>query len=244
MLINIEEIRNIEVLSKTEDFEKRGGELLFRLFRISENYEGVKPIDKYECHLVVARQTIERINYEMNYHWNRVSTKGNRYSMPVYKIDFDTLDKSGVEVSLEEFLGPYYDLELKRPFIKGRKSNETINSFFYYDEAEIVENKKMINDRIRDFEKRFPQNNGNFVYAFMNPPYSISTGNTIRERGEYLIEFMNYFFSDFHNIEIMKWSTDCSQFFDAGKEWWGTFFWTIYNPKKDWYIGVCGSSTD
>ncbi|WP_343784001.1 hypothetical protein [Wandonia haliotis] len=42
----------------------------------------------------------------------------------------------------------------------------------------------------------------------------------------------------------MKWSTNCSPFFNAGKEWWGTFFWTIYNPEKNWYIGICGSETD
>jgi hypothetical protein len=62
MLINIEEIGDKEVLLKTEDFEKRGGQLLFRLFRILENYEGSKPANRYDCHLVVARQTIERPN--------------------------------------------------------------------------------------------------------------------------------------------------------------------------------------
>ena len=70
MLINIEEIKESEIISRITDFEKKGGRLLFRLFRIKENYEGKVPEEKYERHLVVARQTIEIVNFESNYHLN------------------------------------------------------------------------------------------------------------------------------------------------------------------------------
>ncbi|MFN7119176.1 MAG: hypothetical protein ACK4TA_20425 [Saprospiraceae bacterium] len=124
------------------------------------------------------------------------------------------------------------------------KGNETSNSYFYFDQEEDVINKVDLNQKIRAFKSKYPNRNGDFVHAFMEPPYPILTGKTIREKGEYLIEFMNFFFSDKKKIEIIKWSTDCSPFFDVGKEWWGAFFWTIYNPEKDWYIGICGSETD
>ena len=243
MFINIEEIRDKEIVSKTEDFETKGGGLIFRFFRIAENYSGKMPTDKYDCHLVVARQIMERINFEMNFHWNRAATKGNRKSLPIYQTNFDMLDDSGVEIKLKEFLGPYYDLERDKPIVRGVKGNDTCNSYFYFDEDEEVKIKIDIQSIINDYQKKFSYSNG-FVYAFMEPPYSIATGKTIKEKGEYLIEFINYFFSNLNQIEIMKWSTDCSPFFDSGKEWWGTYFWTVYNPKKDWYIGICGSETD
>ena len=244
MLINIEEIRTEEVQSKTEDFEKKGGGLLFPIFRILENHEGLKPTDKYTCHLVVARQTLERINFDMNYLWNRGAEKGNRKSLPMYQTNFEELDNSGIELGLEEFLGPFYDLKLDKPFVRGMISNETLNSYFYFDTEETVSNKIDINKKVREFHSRYPNENGNFVRAFMEPPYSIKTGKTIKEKGAYLIDFVNFLFSDLMKIEIMKWSTDCSPFFDAGKEWWGAFFWTVYNPEKDWYLGICGSETD
>jgi len=244
MLINIEEIKDEKVISKTTDFEKKGGGLLFRIFQIGENYEGKVPEDKYERHLVVARQTIEIVNFESNYHLNRACSKGNRTSLPVLRTDYDELDQSGVEIGLEEFLGPFYDFELRKPFVRGLIDNNTINSYFYFDQEETVDNKVEINERVKDYESKFPNRNGNFVNAFMEPPYSMQTGKTIKEKGEYLIDFLNYFFSDFDELEIMKWSTDCSEFFNAGKEWWGTYFWTVYNPTKEWYVGICGSETD
>ncbi|MEH0158430.1 hypothetical protein V6R21_30535 [Limibacter armeniacum] len=244
MLVNILEIRNDKVQSRTEDFENKGGELLFHVFRISENYKGIKPTDKYECHLIVARQTMERVNFDMNYHWNRCASKGNRKSLPEFRTNFEELDNSGISIGLEEFLGAFYDLEQGKPFVRGKKGNDTRNSYFYFDTEEAVVNKIDMKKRIQEFNLKYPNRNGNFVYAFMEPPYSIQTGKTIKEKGEYLIDFMNFIFTDMTKIEIMKWGTDCSPYFDAGKEWWGTFFWTVYNPEKDWYIGICGSSTD
>ena len=244
MLINIQEIRSEEVLKRTADFEMKGGALHFRIFRISENHVGVKPTDQYDCHLIVARQTMERINFDMNYHWNRCASKGNRKSFPIYQTNFDELDNSGLIIGLEEFLGPLFDLEHEKPLVRGIKDKDTINSYFYYNTEEQVENKIDINCRIKEFNLKHPNQNGNFIYAFMEPPYSIHTGKTIKEQGEYLINFMKFVFTNLTKIEIMKWSTDCSPYFDAGKDWWGTFFWTVYNPEKDWYIGICGSSTD
>lgn len=244
MLINIQEIRTEEVQSKTEDFEKKGGSLLFHVFQILENHEKFKPTDKYTCHLVVARQTLERINFDMNYLWNRSAEKANRKSLPMYQTNFEELDNSGIELGLEEFLGPFYDSDLHKPFVRGMKGNETLNSYFYFDSEEEVSNKIDMNKRVQEFILRYPDENGDFVRAFMEPPYTIKTGKTIKERGEYFIDFVNFLFSDLSKIEIMKWSTDCSSFFDAGKEWWGSFFWTVYNPEKDWYVGICGSETD
>lgn len=194
MLINIQEIRTEEVHSKAEDFEKKGGGLLFHVFQILENHEKFKPTDKYTCHLVVARQTLERINFDMNYLWNRSAEKANRKSLPMYQTNFEELDNSGIELGLEEFLGPFYDSDLHKPFVRGMKGNETLNSYFYFDSEEEVSNKIDMNKRVQEFILRYPDGNGDFVRAFMEPPYTIKTGKTIKERGEYFIDFVNFLF--------------------------------------------------
>lgn len=43
---------------------------------------------------------------------------------------------------------------------------------------------------------------------------------------------------------IYSWSDDWSNFFDAGKEWWGTFYWTVYNKKNTSIIILGASATD
>lgn len=46
------------------------------------------------------------------------------------------------------------------------------------------------------------------------------------------------------NLEIYSWNDDWSNYFDSGKEYWGTFYWTIYNKEKGIYIVIGGSETD
>lgn len=80
--------------------------------------------------------------------------------------------------------------------------------------------------------------------AFFNPPYGLR--GTLEEQ---IIEFneINYLiFSPINdkNLKIYKWPDNWSNYFDAGKEWWGTFFWTIYNKEKNIFIVLGGSTTD
>jgi hypothetical protein len=46
------------------------------------------------------------------------------------------------------------------------------------------------------------------------------------------------------SLEIFSWSTECSNYFDAGKEWWGAHFWTVHNPVMNRIVGIMASSTD
>ena len=225
MFICIKEVKSKVISERTEDFYCKGGCLNFLVWQTEKLNEQKMLNNKYQIHLSVAQQTIQKLD-------------------PFSRLNFKDLDKSGVEVELAEFLGPHYDLQFNKPLIRGIISNETLNSYFYFDEDEISKNKIDFQLFLDKYNASYSWLNGYFIYAFMEPPYTMNIGTTIRQRGEYLLDFINYFFSDMDNIEIMKWSTDCSSFFDAGKEWWGTFYWTVYNPEKDWYIGICGSTTD
>ena len=46
------------------------------------------------------------------------------------------------------------------------------------------------------------------------------------------------------DTEIYQWSTDWSNYFDFGKEWWGAFLWTVRNNEQDTYVGVAASTSD
>lgn len=64
------------------------------------------------------------------------------------------------------------------------------------------------------------------------------------EKGNFFLDFCRLLFTDISQIEVYKWSTDSSNYFDEGKKWWGSFFWTVYNPCRYWYIGIIASTTD
>jgi hypothetical protein len=44
--------------------------------------------------------------------------------------------------------------------------------------------------------------------------------------------------------EIFSWSTDWSNYFEAGREWWGAFYWTIRPAGARRFAVVGASSTD
>lgn len=82
-----------------------------------------------------------------------------------------------------------------------------------------------------------------FVYAFLKPPYALRLNES--EQGNYCLDLgMQLFGEDLDQLEVYSWNTDCSDYFDDGHEWWGAFFWTVYCPQRNIYIGITGSATD
>ena len=104
--------------------------------------------------------------------------------------------------------------------------------------------------------------NHGLAYALLNPPYGLqNTGiegklNTLKylkSKQEVFTKLLTEFLTKMLDIQdiqkadkmiIYKWSDDWSNYFDAGKEWWGTYCWTIYNPYNNIITVITGSSTD
>ncbi len=242
-MVNIQEIQEKELSDRIIDHEKKGGALRICVFKISENYLGELP-DEYLAHLVTARQTLEKQNYEWNFHLNKVAGKGQYRNFKFATIDYEKLDSSGQKIDLIHFLGPHFDIEKHKPIVRGQLGNETLNSYFYYDTEESPVNKVDMNKLDADFRKLYTENKGWFICTLMEPPYNMRLRKEILKRGEYVLDFLEYFFGDLSKLIIYSWNTDCSVVFDAGKEWWGSYFWTVYNPTKQWYIGIIASETD
>ena len=228
-----------QLIDKIEEFEKSGGCIQFKVFDIENTG------NSYQAHLEVAKRTLIEISNDLEVYIQRVAKeldtdRGMYFKQKNY---FDKLENSGVHISIREFLGPQFDLSENKPLIKGVK--KLYNSYFYYDTDEDVEYAIDFNKRYKQFEFQETDGvSGAFCGAFLEPPHSIRIGESIFEHGKYFLDFCSLLFSDITKIEIYKWSVDSSDFFEAGKEWWGAHFWTVYNPIKNIYIGAVASTTD
>ena len=78
-----------------------------------------------------------------------------------------------------------------------------------------------------------------FAFALMEPPHGIKNPR------ECFLEFKRVVFSDFPDeMTVYAWETDGPSYFDAGREFWGTFFWTVQVSSKDPIMAIFGSTTD
>jgi hypothetical protein len=98
------------------------------------------------------------------------------------------------------------------------------------------------------------------VHALLEPPYSLRLPIEVEQEdaGYYKLKMAEYtkiyrlFIKDFlllseqakDKVTIYRWSDEWSNYFDAGKEWWGTFYWTIYNSETNTIIVIGASATD
>ena len=79
--------------------------------------------------------------------------------------------------------------------------------------------------------------------AFFQPPYPLRGTEQEHEQLFAHIGFL-LFGPDPRACEIFSWGTDWSNYFDAGKEWWGAFFWTLRQPEADVFTVIGASTTD
>ena len=45
-------------------------------------------------------------------------------------------------------------------------------------------------------------------------------------------------------LEVYEWTTDWSNLFDDGHEWWGAACWSVYDKRLDRYVVMLASETD
>ena len=225
-------------IEKYKAYERAGGIIYFRIFQLDTEQEDTP----YQKHLAVAQQTLISVAEEINTHLDRMAAKLKKNRREFFTMDYDlaVLKDSGKEISVQDFMGWQYEEVSGRVKILSynllNRKTKGYDLFFYHNEKEVIENALTIDQE--DKEKI------GFVYAFLDPPHSFMCGKTIFEKGNFFLDFCRLLFTDISQIEVYKWSTDSSNYFDEGKDWWGSFFWTVYNPCRDWYIGIIASETD
>ncbi|MBR0406029.1 MAG: hypothetical protein IJI68_12655 [Eggerthellaceae bacterium] len=78
-----------------------------------------------------------------------------------------------------------------------------------------------------------------YWYAFLEPPqWSDHTPDDFRHVNGVL------FPEGADALEVFEWTTDWSNYFDAGHEWWGTACWSIYDKCLDRFVVLLASATD
>ncbi len=90
-----------------------------------------------------------------------------------------------------------------------------------------------------------------YWYAFLEPPHGtgpvLEDGKLVRKAyGPEDFELVNraLFPEGTDMLEVYDWTTDWSNYFDAGREWWGTMCYSIYDQKMERYSVIVASSTD
>lgn len=102
--------------------------------------------------------------------------------------------------------------------------------------------------------------NISLAYALLEPPYGLKLKiEATRGTPEYneiktkkYTEIYRMFLNDFilfseYNKEdfvIYSWSDDWSNFFEPGREWWGNYYYTVYNKRNNTVIVLGASESD
>ena len=79
----------------------------------------------------------------------------------------------------------------------------------------------------------------NYRRAFLDPPYPNGYSDADFDRVNAAL-----FPAGTDGLEIFEWTTDWSEYFDEGHEWWGALCLTVYDKKLDRFAVIMASATD
>jgi len=78
-----------------------------------------------------------------------------------------------------------------------------------------------------------------YWYAFSEPPHGTRYGPD-EFRGVNAVLFPK----GTDELEVYEWTTDWSNYFEDGHEWWGTACWSIYDRRMNRYAVILAEATD
>ena len=89
------------------------------------------------------------------------------------------------------------------------------------------------------FAQARPDGPMNYRKAMLYPPHGCSAGDLGFDRINRAL-----FPKGTGGLEVCGWSTDWSDWFDDGREWWGTLCLTVYDKNLDRFVVIAASATD
>lgn len=189
-------------------------------------------------HRAVALATLECVKEHYNAWWDRVvalsrSGKRPRWSLPRMEVDPDALGE-GESIDKAGFLGCGIDLVGRRLLVRGRTTAH-LNHMFWSGDREAPENCVP-----------FPldgQWRATLSHAFLDPPYPLS--GTSNEQSAAFFTWLDMLFDGLQgDCVIFRWSDASSNYFEEGRDWWGTYFWTVHAAGTDRIVGLVASTSD
>ena len=145
----------------------------------------------------------------------------------------------GHEIGLPEFLGRYFPYlcecyDLQEPRVKEAFMNGYAE---FLPLIEILPPDNCYGPEVLGFDNR------GYAYAFATDPSSLKLSDA--ELATLFFTVAEELLFGFHcPLTIFQWSSNCSNYFDAGHEWWGSFFWTVEPEGADYIVSIVASSTD
>lgn len=233
----MEEVKPTDELANyLEQFEKIGGVVNFILAKPDD-----WNIPTYQLHKEAAIFTLQMIEKRrLEYFRDFVSPKYPDIPISNYTFTYDLTKIKGRPITVSQFLGPYFDLKTRRLLLRGT-TNNYFNNYFYAGDEEKEEN--VVKPERSNHSPYITQG---FAQAFTTPPYNLVRKNTSPlELNKLFLSIIVQLFDIFNEkAVIFQWSDDWSNYFDAGKEWWGSFLWTVHNTSQNYMVGVAASTTD
>jgi hypothetical protein len=142
--------------------------------------------------------------------------------------------ETGVAASVADFLGPLCDLEARKLAMAGSKKGNYGRRFWFGDE-ERSRNQIVFSDDSLDAM--------GLSGAYLNTPHGLSGSKVVIN--DLFFEVIDKLLDGATgNVQIFSWSHEASNYFDAGKEWWGTYFWTFHKSCTNRIVGIAASTTD
>lgn len=129
-----------------------------------------------------------------------------------------------------EYLGEDYKITLEKEKMEAHQSN--MEELLQFPEDDYYNNRLKKN---RAFSKPDPIP---YWFAFLEPPH----GNSYLKKD--FIEFNEALFPNENHCEVYRWNDEFSNYFDAGKEWWGTGIWSVYDSIERTIVIIGASLTD
>lgn len=191
-----------------------------------------------DVHRTAALSTLECVKERYDAYWDEISTlprfaDRERGAFPRMEIDVEALGE-GEPVGKSEFLGPGCDLVGRRLLVRG-KTQDHRSDMFWSGDKETLENRVILPEGW--------QWHGTLSHAYLDPPYPLS--GTPEEQSAAFFGWIDMLFDGFDgDCIIFRWSDAASNYFEDGRDWWGTYFWTIHAKGVDRIVGLVASTSD
>lgn len=159
-----------------------------------------------------------------------------------FRLSLETSAFDGQSISLREFLGWEYDLERRCLALRGQTKH--LNDYFLAPYVECADHRCDYSTLSSQWDADLDlEETHGYAYAFSSPPYGLRLPNVETDA---LFQTLNHclFGGLSDELDVWRWETDWTNYFEAGREWWGEYLWTVQRPGSGRVVVIAGSSTD